>query len=455
LKKSILKIAKKIGMDGAILFTSSSRLIQVIGGIVSILMIAMFLTDVEQGFYYTFSSILAIQVFFELGLNGIIIQYVAHEVSHLTQDGEQYEGSEKHLSRMASLLRFAVKWYSVLAIFVFFLLLIVGFVFFNHFYKSDLYVDWHSPWIVLSLGTALNFVVSPIIAFIEGLGKVKETAKIRLIQQLIVMAVIYLGLASGLKLYVGGISSILGVLVLFFYIYKKFFPLLRNIYYQEINERVSYRMEIFSFQWKIALSWVGGYFISQLFNPVLFATEGAVVAGQMGMSLSIINAILALSFAWMSTKIPIFSGYIAQRDFLNLDRLFNTTFWQSTYVNLLATMGALIMIYGLQQSELTIQGKNIGHKFLSFYPLLFMMISFSMNHIIGSLAVYLRCHKKEPMLIHSLVFAALSFFSTIVLGSYYGVIGITAGYCLITLGMALWANNIFLNMKKKWHKNEI
>ena len=34
-----------------------------------------------------------------------------------------------------------------------------------------------------------------------------------------------------------------------------------------------------------------GYFIFQLFNPVLFATEGAVVAGQMGMTLAALNGI--------------------------------------------------------------------------------------------------------------------------------------------------------------------
>lgn len=454
MKKKIYLLKDKLGIDGAIIFTSLSRIIQGLGGVVSVVLVASLLNGIEQGFYYTFASILAIQVFFELGLNGIITQYVAHEVSHLKQIGTYYEGSEVHLSRLSSLLHFTVKWFSALAIFVFFLLLGVGYGFFNYYYKSEIVVDWHLPWILLSLGTALNFLISPITAFIDGLGKVKEIAKIRMIQQFIGLLILWSGLAAGLKLYVGGISSIIGFFILLFFITKLFWPILISIYNQDIFERVSYKKEIFPLQWKIAISWVGGYFIFQLFNPVLFATEGPVVAGQMGMTLSVLNAVLALSFGWISTKVPIFSGYIAQRDFLKLDELFNTTFVQSLFVNLVAIVGVFFGIFCLRYFDLVLAGKKFGDKFLPYLPLVFMMISFFMNHIMGALAVYLRSHKKEPMLLHSIIYGALSCLSTLILGNYFGVIGITTGYCVIATGLTVWACHIFITKKKQWHLDE-
>jgi len=70
----IRSLASKVGIDKSILYTSSSRVIQALGGVVAILFVAKYLTGLEQGFYYTFGSIVAIQVFFELGLNGIITQ---------------------------------------------------------------------------------------------------------------------------------------------------------------------------------------------------------------------------------------------------------------------------------------------------------------------------------------------------------------------------------------------
>ena len=124
--------AHRIGMDKAIAYSSGSRIIGGITGVLSVFFISTFLTGVEQGFYYTFGSILALQVFFELGLTGIMTQYVAHEVSHLQlNENSQYEGEEKYKSRLASLVHFCVKWYSVLAILVFVFLQVLFHQFFE------------------------------------------------------------------------------------------------------------------------------------------------------------------------------------------------------------------------------------------------------------------------------------------------------------------------------------
>ena len=72
-------IARKIGMDKSIAYSSGANMLRAITGLASIYFISLCLTGEEQGCYYTFGSILAIQVFFELGFTGIITQYVAHE----------------------------------------------------------------------------------------------------------------------------------------------------------------------------------------------------------------------------------------------------------------------------------------------------------------------------------------------------------------------------------------
>ena len=451
MKQKLHFFKDKLGIDGAIAFSSISRLIQGLGGVVSVILVASLLNEIEQGFYYTFASILAIQVFFELGLNGIITQYVAHEVSYLKQVGNHYVGNENNLSRLGSLLHFTVKWFSILSLLVLLLLLIAGYVFFNYFYKSDVVVNWHLPWILLSIGTALNFMLSPIIAFIEGLGRVRETSKMRMFQQIIGLLVIWSGLALGLKLYVGGISTLFGFIILLYFILKTHLPSLKNLYHQKITCKVSYKTEIFPLQWKIALSWIGGYFIFQLFNPVLFATEGPVIAGQMGITLSILNAILALSFTWVSTKTPVFSSYIAQRDFEKLDSLFNLTFIQSSVVNFFALVCLFFAVFCIRHFEVVVTGKLLGNRFLAYLPMLLMILSFFMNHLIAAWAFYLRCHKKEPMLVHSLFFGVFSSISTLVLGRYYGLLGITSGYFLISLFATIWAYQIFQKKKKTWH----
>src|ERR1035437_9872245 len=113
------------------------------------------------------------------------------------------------------------------------------------------------------------------------------------------------------KIYLLGFGSFIGGFFFLLIIASKYNKILINIWKTVIVEKVHYRAEIFPYQWKIALSWISGYFIFQLFNPVLFATEGAVVAGQMGMTLAALNGVQSLSMAWITTKVPLFSGLIA------------------------------------------------------------------------------------------------------------------------------------------------
>lgn len=446
------QLASKIGIDKAIFFTSLARIIQAAGGVISILFVARYLTGEEQGFYYTFGSIVAIQIFFELGLNGIITQYVAHEVSFLRWDSKLVlVGEQKYLSRLSSLLHFCVKWYLAFAGALLVTLILVGFVFFGK-YGNHENISWRIPWILLAVGTALNLLLAPILAFIEGLGKVKEVAKIRLYQQTIGLLIVWSGLALGAKLYVSGLNCLVAVSLIASILYfGDFRKLLVNIWCVALTDKVNYRHEIFPYQWKIALSWVSGYFIFQLFNPVLFATEGAVVAGQMGMTLAALNGIQSLSLSWITTKVPLFSGLIAQKNYAQLDKIFNLTLKQSVSINGLFLLVMLLGIFIIRYFHIVIGGMDLGNRFLPYFPMVLMMIPLFVNQFVNSWAIYLRCHKQEPFLLNSIVAGILCCLSTVLLGKYFGVLGITGGYCFITCAMSFWGRWIFVTKKKEWH----
>lgn len=447
-------ISRKIGIDGAIAYTVLARVIQAGGGVITLIFVAQYLSKVEQGYYYTFGSILAIQIFFELGLSNIITQFVAHENANLTwYDKISFSGSIESSSRLASLLRFTLKWFAVIAVLLFFILLVVGYVFFNKFGKENVDVNWQIPWVILSITTSLSLMVSPILAFFEGLGRVKEAAKIRLVQQVVQLLLVLLFFSLGFKLFTAPIAAIISFLIIPIWILLgPKIKLLRFIWSKLGEWQVNYRLEIFPFQWKIALSWVSGYFIFQLFNPVLFATEGAVVAGQMGMTLTVLNSIFSFAFSWISTKVPTFSRLIAQKDYNQLDGLFNKTLIQSTILNAIALVTFFGLIFILRYFQLQIGGENFADRFLSYLPMFFMMIPIFLNHVLGSWATYMRCHKKEPMLVLSIVIGMLCSISTVILGKYFGVIGMTFGYMIITVISFIWTYFIFINKKKSWHK---
>lgn len=321
--QKIRNILERIGLDGAVFYTVLGRVIQGGGGLISIFFITNYLSKIEQGYFYTFSSLVAIQVFFELGFTGIVTQYVAHEFAYL-RIGKDFkiEGDLQYKSRLSSLFRFCVKWYVIISLLLFCLLLIIGNVFFSK-YRGESTVQWSFPWMLLALATSINLFFSPLLSFMEGINLIKYVAQIRLIQKSVQLFILFALLMMGCKLYSVAISLMISSLIFpfLFFLSKN-----KNIFLALWKERgewsVSYKREIFPLQWKIALSWISGYFVYQLFNPVVFATSGAVVAGQMGVTIAVLGGVSTIFMSWMNTKVPMFSSFIAKREYKMLDIAF-------------------------------------------------------------------------------------------------------------------------------------
>ena len=458
MKSGIIRtIAGKLGMDKAIAYSSGARIFQAFAGVISIFFIATFLTGDEQGYYYTFGSILAIQTFFELGFTDIITQYVAHEAAHLQlEEGLRYVGEERYRSRLTYLIHFCLKWYLVISVAFFVVVNIVGFVFFSTYGTEGVEVKWKLPWLLLSLSTSISLLISPFAAIFRGLGRVKEMMQVSFYQQLVIPVSQWILFACGLKLYVVGIASMLGVLIWFVYVLRSELKnLFLNLFRGEITDRISYFKEIFPYQWRIALSWISGYFIFQLFNPVLFATEGPTVAGQMGMTLNVLNAIQALVLSWQSTKVPAYSAWIEMKQYKQLDKVFNLTTRQ---VMLICSGLLTIMFTGvwfLRVTHLGFRGSELGSRFLDYAPMAILFIPYLVNQMVNSWAIYLRCHKQEPYLVTSIAGGVLQVLSVFILGNHFGLYGIVIGYATIALVLFPVNYKIFRNKKYEWHQDGV
>ncbi len=443
-------IINLIGLDKTIAYTSSARIIQVIGAVLNLFLISIFLSKEEQGFYYTFGSILAIQVFFELGLNSVLVQFVSHEVAHLKFDplSLKFSGSEYHLSRLSSLLLLVIKIFSKLSIALFLILNILGYLFFKYYSEVSLNINWHLPWVLICTSTALMLSIDAIIGYLQGLGFVEKISKIIFFQQLTLIPISALILYNGGGLWALGITNLCSVLILFISLFlTDLFKILRNIKYNLVQVYVSYKNEIFPFQWKIALSWISGYFIFQLMNPVLFAIEGPVIAGKMGMTLTALNGISSLSMSWITTKIPKMSGLVATEQYDKLDLIFNKTVNKLLIVNFILLSVFIAFVHILEIPTFLKFDRFLPFK----YILALSVVTFS-NQLIFSWATYLRCHKKEPFLINSLVGGILCGFSTFYFGNKYGIDGVVYGYTALTILIGLpWAFITYSLNKSKWH----
>ena len=184
---------------------------------------------------------------------------------------------------------------------------------------------------------------------------------------------------------------------------------------------------------------------------MLFATEGAVVAGQMGMTLTALNAIQTFSMSWLNTKIPVYSGYIAQKNYTALDTIFGKTLKQMSLICAILLILFLVFICFLSELQICINGTMLADRFLDYIPMILMMIPVFLQQFTNSWATYLRCHKREPFLVNSIVNGTLCMLSTFFLGKLFGLYGIVIGYCTIQVLMFPWGYYLYYSNKKKWH----
>ncbi|PSR52476.1 polysaccharide biosynthesis protein [Adhaeribacter arboris] len=329
------------------------------------------------------------------------------------------------------------------------LLLPLGWFFFSANQANTEQVNWLGPWILLCISTALFLFITPVFSFLEGCGKVKEVALYRVYQSLSNYIFIGFSLALGLRLYALGVGVAISFLSGLIWLNLKSNRIfLKDIWVSKISDyKINWQQEILPFQWKIAISWLSGYLIFQLFNPVLFTFQSAAVAGQMGISLAAFNGVSLVAMAWVNTKIPVFSVLIAKKEFEELDRIFFKAAIQSLVVVAFASFTLVAVIYFLQSLDISISTRFLPIKLLAILGFINIL-----NQITFCQAIYLRAHKKEPFLLNSVVGSILTGISTYVAGRYFGVETVVVMYFLLNLVVGLpWNSYTFLHKRKAWH----
>jgi O-antigen/teichoic acid export membrane protein len=429
----VINILRSLGVNRAIGFGVLTRMWGALAGPLTIVLIATRFSKVEQGYYYTFSSLLALQVFFELGLLTVLAQFAAHEFAYLSW-GDQGEitGSVAHRDRFVDLLGKGFKWYTVSAVLLIIALIPAGLYFFTRSPANVVDFTWRLPWALAVIGVGCNLLLIPFYAVITGSGDVASINRREMMGGMAGSIIGWLVIACGGGLYAIPAVTTGTIIVGVVYLFRSKPRLVKTAFFHAFgSQRPSYSIswwgEVWPMQWKIALSWVSGYFIFQLFTPVLFKFHGPVVAGQMGMTLTAVNAVQGVCIMWLNTRSPEFGKLIALKNWQGLDESFNQIIKQAMIVCVFISAIAILAVTGLQLYT------AIGARFLPVQQVMIFLVAACGNIAVNGWAIYMRAHKKEPMLLLSIIGALLVAASTIILGMKYSSMGMAVGYCLLAL----------------------
>ena len=416
MKKLLQKCFRTLGIDEAIANVVIGRLWSLLAGPIGIILITSRLTEAEQGFYYTFSSILALKIFLELGLIYVIMQFAAHEMSGLEWDNGLLGGNPQNKSRLASLLALSIKWYGAIALLVLILILPIGLFFF---------AKEQSPWALLVTASALSVLTAPLMAIVEGCGRVAEVTRVRMYEGIAIALTLWICLLGGFRLYAVGAGVFAGLSVSGTWLFRSKFAFFRSIWVSRSEHAVDWKNEILPLQWRTAITWVSGYFAYQFFTPTIFATHGAVTAGKIGATLNLLSVIGAVSLSWMHTKTATFGTLVANRDYQTLDLKYKTTFWQSTFIYII---GCAALLFGLWLFARL--GYPLADRFASWSVMSVFMLAIGLNHSVFNRTVYLRACKLEPFYLLHLVNGSLVTAMLVYLTARVSMLQLSLIYCI-------------------------
>jgi hypothetical protein len=186
---------------------------------------------------------------------------------------------------------------------------------------------------------------------------------------------------------------------------------------------VSWRHEIWPFQWKIAISWLCAYFAVQMFTPMLFHYRNPVEAGRMGMSISVVGYLSATVLAWMTTKAPSFGQLAARREFARLDELFFRTLRQASSLLGLMVGGCMAVVMLLQRLSPKLAARLVAPRVFGL-----LLLATVGSALVQAIAIYLRSFKREPFLWQSLAVASLTLMGAAATAASMGVLGVAWSY---------------------------
>lgn len=429
-------LLRRTGIDRAVSFGILTKCWQVPAGVVTMLLIALWFDPETQGVYYTIFGILGLQNMAEAGLTSILMHAISHEWSQVKiGDDGRLDGDSGAIGRIASLAKSGVKWLLGCSVLFAVVAMVWGLALFRHPGGSTIGLV-----LVLSvILSAMSLVSAALVAVLEGCNQVGAVNRNRLGQAISGSIVVWTVILAGGSLWAIVASLATQLIWELNLLVRRYGRLFVGLTREPAGD-LDWKTEVWPLQWKLGLQG----FVQQLaftpIIPVLYASHGAAVAGQAGMTLNSLVQLLGVASMWIRTRAPDMGEMIAQRKFQELDQLFRRTVWQSTCL-LVSLVGAFCVVliiwnhwdYALGQPWIDKLAMAFVH------PTTACWIAAAMVplHLMNCMAIYLRSGRVDPLwritIASNLLLAAVVIWAC----DRFGAIGIGTSMTLIYGGLTL------------------
>lgn len=410
---------QRLAIDRTTSIAIAVRIWQAIASPLTMILLIFYFSDQERGLYWVFWSTLGFQVIAELGFQWVVLNVVSHEWSELSLDERRLpQGNARSQERLASIARLVVLWYISASALVMPLIWFVGFQQFSRSAPSN--VSWLWPWTILSVISAVSLTVSACVSVLEGCNQVATIQRIRLLQVITGSLSVWILIVMGGGLWVAVAASAIQLmweLFLVLHLYGRFWQAMFSLTIAPQN-RVSWSRELWPLQWNIALQSISHYFAYQTMVLVM-QPHSLELAGRMGMTWQIVNACLLIGATWLQVRAPHFGILVAQQKFAELNEMFRRLLW----VSFGALCGLLVLFVLAVGTANVVPGQlagKVANAFLPTQTVAIFCIGAALVHLSRSMNLYLRAHKRDPMIWTNVGCNLLLWILIFGLGSQYG-----------------------------------
>jgi hypothetical protein len=414
-------------------------------GLATLHFVTAYLVPVGQGYYFAFNSLAQFTQFVDLGLQVLIVQFASHEAARLTFGPRgKVNGDPDAVSRLSSLGRFGVVYYSIGALILCPVLVTAGYWMFGSERQT---INWELPWLVLSFLVTIDLILSSFVWLLEGTNQLVFVYGYRLIRGIFSAVTIWLVLRGGGQLWAIPISLlvVIAITIVFLVCGRPQFMLL--FLRRPQGAAISWRYEIMPLQWRLAISTVAGFATYSLFVPVTFKFAGPVAAGQFGLTWSLVDNMSVAALLALYVKFPSMGSLAAKRDWIGLDGLTLRASSLSLALTLVGVAILLVVAWYLHAFM-----PQLGARLLGTAPLIVLALSAVLKTVQVSLVLYLRAHRQEPIVPLTSVAAPLTAGAVIVGAWLYGATGVVVAYFLVMLVVWLpYTTWLTLRLRAAWH----
>lgn len=421
---------------------------------VQLVLIVMVFTAPEQGVFFTIFSVLQLQQLFELGIGPAMQQLASLDAAGLTRlESGQLTGDPVALRRLAGLFRYAIRWYAWMSIAFAVVIGAVGFLFLSS--VADIQdISWQGAWLSAAAVAAIALFVSSVVLFLGGCGRIAAMSQLFVFQSVVAGAIFCVVALSGGRLMalpfsVGGGAAV--VVLMLIVRERDLFRQLRCT----ADVAADTPHGVWKFQWRMAVSYASGALMSYLMVPMTLAYLGPIASGQLGMTFTALSILQTMAFSWMNSRVPEFGRLIACADWQRLDALFAKALLRSMGFAVLTTFAFLAGIWMMDAGVIPERISQYRYRFLPLLPSMLIAGGLLANSYGGCLALYLRCHGQEPLVLVSVASSLLVVASQWWFLRQGSLPGLAAALCSCSvassMGIVTW---IFADRRRRWHAPE-